>query len=152
MAEAHTQKWVNHHRVKNEPSPDYWERFQGESKGESPEDCADQEKEQTLKNVENSENPGRWINYSEMDDMVKDSHPNPIQGENARNDPLREVAFSKSQGESNNAEHIRQYLGRPDGCIVGSENVEKLLNRKWYSYNTLLISILFKLMSRSAVA
>ena len=79
MAEIDTQKRVNHHRIKNECPPDYWERLQAESKDEAPQDCTDQEKEQTLKYIEKSENPGCWIDNPELDYMVKDPHPNPEQ-------------------------------------------------------------------------
>ena len=145
MAETHSQKRVNHHRVKNEATPGYREGFQEESKGESPMNRADYEKEQTLKNIENSENPGCWIDHAEMDDMVKDPHPNPEKGEDSSNDPRREFAFTKGQGESSHAEQIRQHLGGPDGCIVASEDVEELLNRERYFQGTLLISMLSSL-------
>jgi hypothetical protein len=78
-----------------------------------------------------------------MDYMVKNSHPNPEQREHSRNDSRRQFAFTNGQSESNNAEHIREYLDRPNGCIVGSENVEELLNCERYSHSTLLISIPF---------
>ena len=96
-----------------------------------------------MKNIEPSENPGCWIDHAEMDYMVKDSHPNPEQGQNSRKDSRRKFAFTKGQSESNNAEYVRQYLDRPDGCIVGSENVEELLNSEGYFQSTPLISVPF---------
>jgi len=76
-----------------------------------------------------------------MDYMVKESHPNPEKAENSGNDSRRQFAFTKGQNEGNNTEYIRQYLDRPDGCIVGCENVEELLNRERYFHCALLISI-----------
>ena len=91
-----------------------------------------------MKNKDDPENPGRWIDNGEMDYMVNNSHPDPEQGENSRNDSRRQFAFTKGQSEGNNPEHIRQYLDRPNGCIVGSENVEELLNCEGYSHRTSL--------------
>jgi hypothetical protein len=80
MAKSETQKRVNHHRIKNEACSKDWERFVIEPEGESPKDCADQEKEHPLKNVEESEDSGRWIDDAEMDYMIKHSHPDPKEG------------------------------------------------------------------------
>ena len=77
-----------------------------------------------------------------MDYMVKNPHPSPEERENSRNDLCPQVASTKGQNESNNAEQIRQNLDRPNGSIVGSKNVEELLNCERYSQSTPAISIL----------
>jgi len=74
--------------------------------------------------------------------MVKNPHPSPEERENSRNDLCPQVASTKGQNESNNAEQIRQNLDRPNGSIVGSKSVEELLNCEWYSQSTPSISIL----------
>jgi len=80
MAKSETQKRVNDHRIKNEAYSKYWERFVIEPKGKSPKDCADQEKKHPLKNVEEPEDSGRWIDDAKIAYMIKHPHPDPKEG------------------------------------------------------------------------
>jgi hypothetical protein len=83
MAKSGTQKRVNHHSIKDKAHSKNWERFVLETKGESTKNCADQEKKHALKNVEESEDPGRWVDNAEMDDMIKHPHPDPKECKNS---------------------------------------------------------------------
>ena len=67
VAETDTKKGVNYHCVKNEASPDYWQQFQVELKGQPQENCAHQEKEYSLKYIENSENLRCRIDNAEIE-------------------------------------------------------------------------------------
>ena len=83
MTETETQKRVNHHRVKNEAYTKYWKSFVIEPKGESPKDCAEEEKKHPLKNVEKPEDSGCRIDNAEIGHMIKNSHPDPKKGKNS---------------------------------------------------------------------
>jgi hypothetical protein len=83
MAESETQKRVNHHCIKNEACSKNGEKFVIEPERESPKDCAGQKKEHTLKNIEGSKDPGRWIDNAEMEYMIKHPHPYPKECKNS---------------------------------------------------------------------
>ena len=83
MTKAETEERINHHRVKNEAYSKNWERSAIEPKGQSAADCANQEKEHPLKNIEETKDSCRWIDNAEMDNIIKYPYPNPKEGQNS---------------------------------------------------------------------
>jgi hypothetical protein len=85
-----------------------------------------------LKNIKDPKNTGNGIDRAKINHMVEHTHPDPEQCQNSRNDLARPFVLAKGQGKRHDTQQIGHYLKRPYGYVVGSENIEELLDGKRY--------------------
>jgi hypothetical protein len=99
------------------------------AEGESAPVGVDEEQE-ALKDEEGPEEIGSGVDAAQMPEMVDEAHPEPEQGKNAGDEATGRRLPAKCKNNSQEAQKVGDDRRRPDGDVVGGENVEELLHGK----------------------
>jgi hypothetical protein len=102
-----------------------------EPKGNSHGTCSCPKVNKALKNKHNSKKPGYWIDSAEIDDMVKNTVPEPEDGQNSYYKSVITLIVPNTIYQRNRPKEIGEHLSGPNRGIEPREDFKKLLNGKW---------------------